>query len=74
MASQADKIPSIHMFFEKRTYDTRLTDDAHLYQDILRYARSVNPGFPDNAKRYCFTAWQFTGWLIDNRREVNSCE
>lgn len=58
MASQADKIPSI---FEKRTYDTRLTDDAHLYQDILRYARSVNPGFPDNAKRYCFTAWQFTG-------------
>lgn len=69
MASQADKIPSIHMFFEKNTDDVRQIKDARLYQDMLRYARSINSDFPENSNRHRFTAWQLTAWLIDNHRE-----
>jgi hypothetical protein len=66
MASHQDEIPSIHMFFESHSHDVLL---ACLYQDILRYARSVNPDFPENPKRHRFTAWELTEWLIDNHRE-----
>jgi len=69
MASQTQKIPSINMFFEKRE-DTRLyTNDALLYQDILRYARLNNLDFPENRNHHFFTAWDLTGWLVTDHEE-----
>jgi Zn finger protein HypA/HybF involved in hydrogenase expression len=70
MTSMASKIPSINMFFEKRTDDIRIyTNDASLYQAILRYARTNNPDFPEKRKNHSFSAWELTGWLIDNYEE-----
>ena len=55
------------MIFEKYN-DTseRYSDSALLYQRILSYAIELNYDFPANGIYESFTAWQLTGWLIDN--------
>jgi hypothetical protein len=67
MAYEKQKIPSIQRIFEKYN-DTseRYSDSALLYQHILSYAIKLNNDFPANGIYESFTAWQLTGWLINN--------
>lgn len=67
MAYEKQKIPSIQRIFEKYN-DTseRYSDSALLYQLIMSYAIELNNDFPANGIYESFTAWQLTGWLIDN--------
>ena len=67
MAYGKQKNPSIQWIFEKDN-DTsdRYSDSALLYQRILSYAIELNNDFPANGIYESFTAWQLTGWLIDN--------
>lgn len=54
------------MIFEKGAGGGNYTLDALLYQDILKYSVSFNRDYPENKNHRRFTAWELTGWLIDN--------